>query len=150
MVHYQRSSQHIPKKQKVDKLKVKGKTITDPKNIANEFNNFFADVGEKISNTTHPTKTSPESYLQNQNHDVPDLTLEQTSPETIVNILKLLKPKSSLDIDGISMKLLKSLSNEISIPLSHLFNLSLSQGAFPLALKSSQVTPIFKSRCSET
>ena len=42
-----------PKNKKVDKLKVNGKTITDPKNIANEFNNFFADVGKKSQ--TQPT-----------------------------------------------------------------------------------------------
>ncbi len=34
---------------------------------------------------------------------------------------------------------------EVSIPLAHIFNLSISQGVFPDALKVSRIVPIFKS-----
>ena len=132
---------------KVEKLTTNGITTTNPVEIANQFNNFFADVGTSISNSTHPTKVLPESFIQHT--DKPDLVLNQTSPESIINILKLLKPKTSADIDGISIKLLKTLAQEISVPLSHIFNLSLNQGVFPMALKSSRVTPIFKAGNSE-
>ena len=47
-------------------------------------------------------------------------------------------------MDGISLTLLKALANEISIPLGHIFNLSLQNGKFPEKLKSSRVVPIFK------
>jgi hypothetical protein len=40
--------------------------------------------------------------------------------------------------------MIKSISNEISIPLAHIFNLSLSQGVFPEKLKNCRVIPIFK------
>ena len=134
-------------KNKIEKLTTNGISTTNPIEIANQFNNFFADVGTKISNSTHPTTTLPENYLPQI--ETPDLEFNQTSPDVIVNILKLLKSKSSLDIDGISVKLLKTLAQEIAIPLSHIFNLSLNQGVFPLALKSSRVTPIFKGGSNE-
>jgi hypothetical protein len=41
--------------------------------------------------------------------------------------------------------MIKFIGNEISIPLAHIFNLSLSTGTFPSELKLCRVIPIFKS-----
>ena len=41
--------------------------------------------------------------------------------------------------------MVKFVGNEIAIPLSHIFNLSLSTGNFPSKLKQCRVIPIFKS-----
>ena len=49
-----------------------------------------------------------------------------------------------MDLDGISLSLLKVVASEISPPLGHIFNLSLETGTFPEKLKSSRVVPIFK------
>jgi hypothetical protein len=54
-------------------------------------------------------------------------------------------PKSSKDLDGVTMKLLKFLKTAIAIPLAHVFNISLRTGEFPLKLKCSRTVPIFKS-----
>ena len=48
-------------------------------------------------------------------------------------------------MDGISINLLKFISHSVSIPLSHVFNLSLSTGIFPNKLKTSRTVPIHKS-----
>ena len=53
-------------------------------------------------------------------------------------------PKSSLDADGLSCKLLKEIKGEISVPIAHIFNLSVQQGIFPNRLKTSRTVPIFK------
>ena len=52
--------------------------------------------------------------------------------------------KTSPDLDGISLSLLKFVADEISGPLGHVFNLSLTNGIFPEKLKSSRVVPIYK------
>jgi hypothetical protein len=52
--------------------------------------------------------------------------------------------KSSPDADGITLKLLEFVSFEIAQPPSHIFNLSLEQGVFPVAFKCARVVPIFK------
>jgi hypothetical protein len=40
--------------------------------------------------------------------------------------------------------MIKTVSNEIAVPLAHIFNLSLSQGIFPDKLKNCRIIPIFK------
>ena len=55
-----------------------------------------------------------------------------------------MSPKKSVDLDGLSMELIKFVSNEISRPLAHIFNLSINSGKFPSALKRSRTVPIFK------
>ena len=58
-------------------------------------------------------------------------------------MIKGFQSKTSFDIDGISMNLLKYIAIEISFPLAHIFNLlSLINGTFPSALKLSRVIPI--------
>jgi hypothetical protein len=47
--------------------------------------------------------------------------------------------------EGVSTKMVKFIGSEISFPLSHIFNLSLSCGIFPNKLKLCRVIPIFKS-----
>ena len=45
----------------------------------------------------------------------------------------------------ISINLLKFILNSVSVPLAHIFDLSLKNGIFPNKLKSSRVVPVFKS-----
>jgi len=52
--------------------------------------------------------------------------------------------KASPDLDGVSLKLLKSVRVEVSTPLSHIFNLSLENGVFPDKLKCTRTVPVFK------
>jgi len=56
-----------------------------------------------------------------------------------------MKSKTSLDCDGLSSKLIKSVDEYISIPLTRVVNLSLASGIVPNAMKFAKVIPIFKS-----
>jgi hypothetical protein len=56
-----------------------------------------------------------------------------------------MKSKSSTDLEGIPMKVLKLSAVEIGLPLSHICNLSLTSGTFPSAMKAGKVIPIHKS-----
>jgi hypothetical protein len=76
------------------------------------------------------------------------LSLQNTTPELIKKVIKNLKPKLSNDAEGVSTKIIKSIGNEIALPLSHIFNLSLSSGVFPSKLKLCRVIPIFKAGCA--
>ena len=53
-----------------------------------------------------------------------------------------MESKSSLDINGLSTKLIKFLRYELSTPLVHLFNLSIREGKFPSKLKASRTVII--------
>jgi hypothetical protein len=75
---------------------------------------------------------------------IPDLLLQNTTPEHVKKIIRSLKPKLSTDAKGVSTKMVKFVGNEIAVPLAHIFNLSLVSGNFPAKLKLCRVIPIFK------
>ena len=52
--------------------------------------------------------------------------------------------KSSLYYNDLSISLLKFVSNEVVVPLEHIFNISIEQGTFPEGLKVSKTVPIYK------
>jgi hypothetical protein len=70
--------------------------------------------------------------------------LQNTTPEHVHKTIKNFKPKNSSNAQGVSTKMVKFIGYEISAPLAHIFNLSLSTGVFPSKLKLCRVVPIFK------
>jgi hypothetical protein len=129
--------------QKVEAVQINDRISNDPREIAEEFNTFFNKIGSSISETVNPTSLEPDDFIP-PNPNPPELELGLTSPASIMNILKLFEAKSSSDLDGISMKLLKKVGLNICMPLSHVFNLSITQGIFPDQLKCSRTVPVFK------
>ncbi len=130
--------------QKIEKIVLNNTTINDNSEMAENFNNFFSNIGQTISDSVQPTVKTAESYLVD-NPDIPNLDFIQLSPTCVIDIVKAMESKSSVDCDGISTSLLKKIINEISIPLAHVFNLSIQCGIFPTKLKTARVVPIFKS-----
>jgi hypothetical protein len=122
---------------------INGSTVSNESQIANHFNNFFANIGslqaEKIP-ATNPNKFH--EYLTNK----PTSRFNFTSVDCneIQNIIKHLKPKNSCGDDNLSLKLLKLISFPVSPALTVIFNQSLQNGIFPESLKLAKVIPLFK------
>jgi hypothetical protein len=132
----------------LDNTHENGQTITRSEDIANKFNEFFSSVGNNISESVQPIEKSACDFLE-ENPEIPEMDLSQTNQAQIVEIIRSFVSKSSSDLDGISIKLLKFVAIEISFPLCHIFNLSLSSGNFPSKLKQSRIVPILKTGNSE-
>ncbi len=130
-------------RQPISEITTNTEILSDPPLIAEEFNSFFSSIGSKIANSIPPSRTDPLSYLPD-NPNVPELNLNQTGPSQIIDLLKTFDNKSTPDIDGISIKLLKFVSHEIAVPLSHIFNLSITLGVFPNSFKSARIVQGFK------
>jgi hypothetical protein len=128
----------------INEIKTKDVYITDKVQMAEEFNNFFSQIGKQISNSIPPSTTDPLAYI-NVPDNVPNLEFYPCSPAQIVSLVKNFENKSSPDLDGISMSLIKKVIIEISNPLSHIFTLSMSMGVFPDLFKTVRIVPIFKS-----
>jgi hypothetical protein len=62
----------------------------------------------------------------------------------VIDIIKSLKNKNSSGYDGISNNTLKYCVNEISKPLTFIFNLSTVTGVYPDRFKFAIVRPIHK------
>ena len=118
-----------------------GNSISEPKQIANAFNDFFISIGDEgLLNA----KTK-----NNFNQDMPrktncTLRFEPIAVDTISRIVNDLKPKTSTGVDSVSNKLLKFVKNVISEPLSIIINQMLKSGIFPDSLKISKIVPLYK------
>ena len=130
--------------QKISEIKIGNTISNNDADIANHFNHFFSTIGTNISDSIDGSNIDPLSYC-NYPRDPPQLHLGEIGPVHFTDLVKEMTAKNSTDLDGISSSLLKKISYEISVPLSHVFSLSLSTGTFPEQLKTSRVVPIFKS-----
>jgi hypothetical protein len=70
--------------------------------------------------------------------------LEVITENELLADLDNLNTNKSPGHDEISPKIIKIIGQEISKPLTHIFNLSFSFGIIPSSLKIALVTPIFK------
>ena len=72
------------------------------------------------------------------------LFLSPISIFEIESIINETKVKYSNDTYNLNMSVIKEIRVEITPILFHLFNRSLSEGIFPIALKKAKVIPLFK------
>ncbi len=72
----------------ITEIKSSNGIITDPSLIAEEFNNFFANVGSNIVNSIPLSHVDPLSYIPN-NPNIPPLTLNPTGSSQIIDLLLL-------------------------------------------------------------
>ena len=120
-----------------------GVEITDTKNIADKFNEYFTEIGPKLAKSINTANKAPfNSYLTT--HCPASFNFSYTKPDDIEKIIRNLRPKSSAGCDNISTKLLKEIENVVSRPLSIIINQSLCTGIFPDKLKKAKVIPLYK------
>ena len=115
--------------------------MTDHEIIANHFNNYFVNVGSNLSREIPPTNRSFQSYMNAHNPN--SIFLEPTSNIEILNIISDLKNKGP-GWDSVTAHIIKKSPNVIVDLLTHMVNLSISQGVFPKELKIAKVFPLFK------
>ena len=124
-----------------------GLTLTNPKEIVNSFNVYFAGIGDKLaSEIKTPTKDDENftSYLKNPTMN--RLQLTHIAEENTMEAIDNLENKNSSSNDGISNKLLKSIRYmyELCKPLTLIINQMLSSGVFPETFKKSKIIPLYK------
>lgn len=122
----------------------KNKIITDHREIANAFNDYFITIGPNLAKKIPDCSSKFDDYLP-QNTNLYSLFLSPTNPSEIISIINKLPKNSAPGIDGIPTKIIQNNSYKIAAPLTHIINLSLSSGIVPDQTKLARVTPIFKS-----
>ncbi len=81
-------------------------TLTEPTDIAEKCNEFFSTAGKNIANSIPPSNTDPLSYI-NLVNTPPKLEFHNIGPSQVVKIIKQFDNKTSPDLDGLSIALLK-------------------------------------------
>ena len=127
-------------KYSVKKIVVQGKEFTQSADIAEQFNQHFVYIGEKINNSIAPTNTN-----SIQEDVIFSMYLEPVTTAEIHNIIMGLKSHRSMGPDGIPSEVLKHCLAVLSKHLANLINESFSEGCFPNCLKLANVVPVYKS-----
>ena len=106
----------------------KGKVLKESNIIANEFNQYFTDIGPSLANQINANHNFKE-YLNNSADSW--LILQSIDEHKVMKIIELLKNKTSTGTDGISNKLIKTAKNELIKPLTIIINQMLHTGILP-------------------
>ena len=127
---------------KITQLNINGKIIDNPKDVANQLNDFFVNVGPLTeSSIPRSENISPNKFLKKRNQF--DFFLAHVSHDEVFKIINTLQNKSAGPA-SIPVKLLKLIPDLIIIPLCNIINLSFVSGSFPDPLKIVKVIPIHK------
>ena len=123
---------------------INNRSIADHKEIADQFNIFFSNIGSNLSHSIEIVDNTLDftDYLNNPTEHRFNFNVI-TESETL-SIINKLKSKNSSGKDEISNNLLKSIKDEIGKPLTIIINQSLRTGIFPDALKIAKVKPLYK------
>ena len=108
-----------------------------PLEVAELFNKYFKSVYQlDEDNITYPTCK-----------DFCDRTMNtlSVSIEQVCTILQNTDTSTASGPDNIPATILSKCATELSVPLTIIFNLSLSSGQFPTFLKRANIVPVFKS-----
>lgn len=134
-------------KRGIDKIKINSTVLNATDNqlvIANEFNKFFVNVTKNLASKFSHSKNAPISNLHRHNRISKSFFAFPITPSDIINAISSTSNKNSVGTDGIGSQLLRTCMYSLLAPLEILFNLSLTEGIFPDALKNSIIVPIFK------
>ena len=122
-----------------------GVECSDKQAIVENFNYFFASVGELNSrNITEHNDSSYRDYLSERIESSFEFRLVDS--HDVKRIIKGIKISRSNGHDGISSELFKLISNDIADSITLIINQSLKSGIFPNQLKIAKVTPIYKKK----
>ena len=117
---------------------------TQPAQIANAFNNFFAEIGENLAKKLVIPKDKYKEYLPKTT--IPKLVFQPITQEQLTKIIKGMKNKTSCGHDHMSNKLLKNIYPAIHKPLLHIINTSITNKFVPAWWKKAKIVPLHYTR----
>ena len=118
------------------------KPITDNKQIADTFNDFYANLGKSIERNIPKGKKKFMEYL-NSPLEQRFLT-EPCDDAEIISIIFNFGANKSSGPNSIPTNILKEFCHLLVNPIKTLVNKSLSEGIFPSLFKIAQICPIYK------
>lgn len=120
-----------------------GELITDNKNMANILNEHFISISEK-SIQKHDNDSNYNYFTPYVKNCLNSFAFFPIDEKQIISEIKLLKEGKSTGVDNIETNFIKNINEQIASILTHIFNLSLETGTFPLAFKKGIVVPLHK------
>ena len=120
------------------KLRHNNTFTTNPTLIANNFNDYFSDIGKILADQLKPfSENEHTKYLTKRLHQ--SLFLTPTTSFEVFNLISGLKNTKSTGKDNISAYFLKVAAKVIAATLAQLFNYTFLLGIFPASLKIAKI-----------
>ena len=119
-----------------------GHVVNEPDKVSNSFNDFFVNIGPKLTSGIKHSGKDYFEYLLNPTQT--SLFMKQIIAEEIVKMISKFNQNKSPGHDGIGNLIVKNVAHIVSRPLADIFNLSLSTGSVPEQLKIAKVIPMYK------
>ena len=126
--------------QLLSRNKKRCKPIVAPPNVLND---FFSSVGQTLAASVPPANYHFSDYLPTNNPSSSFFFEATTSMELETEIL-LLPSNKSHGLYSCPVRVLKSSSSVLSLPLAQIINISVITGQYPSKLKHAKIIPIFK------
>ena len=123
------------------------KLISDPKEVATEFNKYFSNIAENLQSQIHTEGQNFQNYLKNPNENT--IFLKATSKIEILNTITTHIKKKGTGPHSVPHNILHLIKDIIAQPLADILNLSFQTGIYIENLKISRVVPIFKEKGSD-
>ena len=126
----------------VNELKLGDNSLTNPKDIAEGFNDYFSSIGPNLANQHDNTNFDFETYVKKVESE-----FTAFQPVTINQVYKLLTglpSNKATGVDKISSKIIKVASPAIADSLTHIFNQAVTLSSFPDEWKTARVIPLYK------
>ena len=118
---------------------INDKLVTDSKEIANGFNNYFVSIGLLLANDIR-CSVNPMSYVKSIQNSIVIVNISYLELERVISSLK----NSSAGWDEIPTFVAKKFVYSYLKPLTYLINRSFTEGVFPEELKLARVIHILK------
>ena len=96
-----------------------GSETSNPKDIANEFNDYFIHVASNLVKDIPTTGDDPTEFVQTNTNS---FFCRPTTPEEIVSLLCNIKSNTSSGFDNVEPHIMREISPQIAPLLSHIFN----------------------------
>ena len=116
--------------------------MSNPIKIANNFNNHFTSIAEKIEDNLIKFKFNYYKYLSNPNEY--SFFIKPANAEEVLCEITKLNNNKSIGPSSTPLKFLILFKTTLSEPKSLMANISFSTGTFPSTLKTANIIPIYK------
>ena len=114
----------------------KSTKTSNPKKKAEIFSDYFASVW-----TEEPPGELPVFMERNVSHSMPEIIINE---DVVLQKLKALNASKSPDSDGVHPFILKNLAEELVVPITAIYKVSLEEKKLPIRWKNSSITVIYK------
>ena len=122
-------------------LKLNGARLTNSTEIAEGFNNFFAEIGPEVSRDIKKVGTSFDEFV---NQASCCFSCRRVTRLHVLSQLNKLGKRKAAGLDSVPARLLRKCADLISGSLAMIFNQSIDTGIFPAEWKGARITPLLR------